>query len=356
MRYDLAVLGQDPRFGGGGLAQTDAFLSAARVLGRTPQLLYDPHPGLGGPRFTWRRVEALRQLHADRRLAPAARDARSLWVVATHAHSGGAATRSGRPYAAWIATSLDAEWDARRTGLSRPRRLALDLNAPLLRHLEREVLQRAARVFAISPATAAALPVNGVEVLRIPIDVERFLPEPNELWLQRLEAPTVIFVGRADDPRKNIRLLLDAWPAIRARIPKARLRLVGRPPVVPLPEGVEPIGEVQSVADELRSASLFALPSLQEGFGLVVGEALAAGVPAIVTPCGGPEELVRMSHGGEVLSGFDPKELAERATALLTDDALLREMRRRGREYVVREHDPARLRATLAEALEEVDG
>ena len=47
MPLDLAVLGQDPRFGGGALAQTNAFLEAAEALGRTPTLLYDPHPGLG---------------------------------------------------------------------------------------------------------------------------------------------------------------------------------------------------------------------------------------------------------------------------------------------------------------------
>ena len=50
MAPDLAVLGQDPRFGGGGVAQTDAFCRAARELGRDPALLSRPHPGLGGSR------------------------------------------------------------------------------------------------------------------------------------------------------------------------------------------------------------------------------------------------------------------------------------------------------------------
>jgi glycosyltransferase involved in cell wall biosynthesis len=353
---DLAVLSQDPRFGGGGLAHVDAFIAAVTALGRTPSVLQEPHPGLGGPRFTWRRIEALRQLSAARRLTAAARAARSLWIVATHAHTGAAALRAERPYTAWIATSLDAEWHARRAGLPLSRRLAFDLNAPLLRRLERDVLRHASRVFAISPVTAAALPVANVEVLRIPVDIERLFPEPDSAWLERLNAPVVIFVGRGDDPRKNIRLLLDAWPAIRGQIPDARLRLIGRPPVVALPQGVDSIGEVTSIADELRSASVFVLPSFQEGFGLVVAEALAAGVPVIVTPCGGPEELVQSSGGGEVLSGFDSRELAERVVALLRDEVRIQEMRWRGRDYVVRVHDPARLRAALVEAFRVVDG
>jgi phosphatidylinositol alpha 1,6-mannosyltransferase len=115
------------------------------------------------------------------------------------------------------------------------------------------------------------------------------------------------------------------------------------------------LGEVASVAEPLRDATLFVLPSLQEGFGLVVAEALAAGVPALVTPSGGPEDLVRESGGGEVLAGFDADELADRAAALLGDGDRLREMRRRGRAYVVREHDSAHLRDALREALEELD-
>ena len=108
---------------------------------------------------------------------------------------------------------------------------------------------------------------------------------------------------------------------MRRRIPDARLRLVGRPPAGPLPAGVEAAGEVASVAPELRQASLFVLPSFQEGFGIVVAEALASGVPAVVTPCGGPEELVRESGGGTVLPDFEPGTLADAIVTALGDRA-----------------------------------
>jgi glycosyltransferase involved in cell wall biosynthesis len=118
-----------------------------------------------------------------------------------------------------------------------------------------------------------------------------------------------------------------------------------------VPEGVDALGTVASVADALREASLFVLPSWQEGFGIVAAEALACGVPVVTTPSGGPEALVRDSGGGVVLGSFDAEELVETVAGLLGDAARLVSMRRSGREHVVREHSPERFRSLLAEAL-----
>ncbi len=186
------------------------------------------------------------------------------------------------------------------------------------------------------------------------MDVDLFEPEADERWLARLDHPTVVFVGRGDDPRKNVRLLLDAWPAIRETLPGARLKLVGRPPLTPLPAGVEPAGAVSSVADALRTASLFVLPSLQEGFGIVAAEALACGVPVVVTPSGGPQELVTESGGGVVLPDFAPASLAETVVALLGDEARLVHMRHSGRAYVEARHAPTPFREQLAAIFAEV--
>jgi glycosyltransferase involved in cell wall biosynthesis len=359
---DLAVLGQDPRFGGGALVQTDAFLEGAAALGRTPALLYEPHPGLGGPRLTWRRVEALRQLGAARRLADPAREARSLWVVATLAQHGAAAPRTGRPYACWIGTTIDAEWAGRAPGLAPLRRALAGASIRTLRELERRVLQGAVRLHATSPASrasvaaAAGLHEDAVSLLPIPVDLDRFAPEADEAWLARLDTPLVGFVGRADDPRKNAGLLLRAFARVRGRLPEARLRLIGVPPRAPGGAGVEATGSVAEVAPHLRECALLVLPSRQEGFGIAVAEALACGVPAVVTPSGGPEELVRRSGAGVVTDGWSEDELAATVLDLLGDRPRLAELRRRGREHVAAEHSPARFGALLAEAMRELDG
>jgi glycosyltransferase involved in cell wall biosynthesis len=341
---DLAVIARDPLFGGGGHVQTQAFIAAARALGRDPEVVFDAHPGLRGPRLTWRRVEALRQLAWSRHPLPAAQ---ALWVVSTHGTDGGAAAHQLRQYDAWIGTTVCAELNGRATGLPRLRRTATSLSSPILRRLERDVLRRARRLYATSAASrddiAEAAGRDDVRVLPIPVDVERFAPTAD--WPP--EQPVVAFIGRGDDPRKNIELLIEA----ARRMPDVRVLLAGRRPTVALPANVEALGEVPDVATVLREATLFVLPSWQEGFGIAAAEALAAGVPVIATPSGGPEELLRASRGGVVLSGVSPEELAAETRDLLADEDRLAAMREAGREYVAREHSPERFRLLLADAL-----
>ena len=361
MTPDLAVLGQDPRFGGGGLAQSEAFCTAARELGRDPVLLSCPHPGLGGARFTWRRVEALRQSRAARELEPQARDARTLWVTASLAQNGAAAPRTKRPYSCWVGTTIASEWAGRAGGLAGWRRLAAGASVPWLRRLEREVLSGASALYATSPfsradvAEAADRDESEVAILPIPIDAERFAPASDDAWRRALERPDLVFVGRADDPRKNLPLLLEAFAGLRRSHPAARLKLVGAPPSELAAAGVEVVGHVDDVAVELREAGIFVLPSRQEGFCIAAAEALAAGLPVISTPCGGPEDLLRSSGGGKIIDTFDPAELAAAIADLLADAEAAAVMRDAGREYVHRVHAPARFRELLGAALDEAD-
>lgn len=358
---ELAVIAPDERFGGGGQAQTQAFVEGARALGLRPRVLAVPHPRFDGRRVALDRVETVRLLTGSRRLVPSVRTAARAWVVSTGAAQGYAAALADRPYRCWLGTSLADEWHGRRAALGLPRRLAFELNTPFLRVLERRVLDGAERIYATSAwsrrtiATAASIDERSLPILPIPVDIERFTPAAEREWLRCAEQPILVFVGRADDPRKNIPLLLAAFAEVRRAVPEAQLALVGAPPRTPLPDGVEVRGFVDDVPAQLRTASLFVLPSYQEGFGIAVAEALACGIPAVVTPCGGPESLVRDSGGGVVLESFDVEELATVLVRLLGDVGTLLEMRRRGRRHVENEHSRGRFRALLAEALRDDD-
>src|SRR5206468_7421311 len=134
----------------------------------------------------------------------------ALWVVSTHATDGGAAVKQQRQYDAWIGTTVGAEFAGRAAGLSRARRSAAAASLPVLSRLERDVLRHARRLYATSAASrddvGEAAKREDVGILPIPIDVERFAPAPG--WPP--PQPVVVFVGRGDDPRKNIGLLIEA--------------------------------------------------------------------------------------------------------------------------------------------------
>jgi glycosyltransferase involved in cell wall biosynthesis len=359
---DLAVLGPDPRFGGGSAAHTRALIDSLESLGLDAEFLFVPHPALARGRvpLSADRIEAIRIVRGSRALVTRVRAAKRCWVAGPLATHGYAAALSGRPYVCWLGTSLADESRGRLPGLPLSRRLAAHLNSPWLTRVERTVLRRAGRVYATSPPSREAIARAGagepVGILPLPVDVDVFTPESDTDWVERLARPALAVVGRADDPRRNLKLALEAMVLIRAEIPAATLRVIGpRPPAGLAREGVEVLGEVGSVADALRSASLLLLPSRQEGFGLAAAEALASGVPVVSTPSGGPEDLLRRSGAGVVLSGWTARELAHRALNLLGDVATLTEMRRRGREFVVREHSQSRVRELIAAALAEPD-
>jgi glycosyltransferase involved in cell wall biosynthesis len=349
MEVDLAAVVRDPEFGDGSRALKNAFLAGAEALGLIPQVVYDLHPGVRGGGLTWRRVEALRALTAPRRVhVPASR---SLWVVSTHASDGYPASSTGRPYSCWIGTTVESEWRGRRAAMKPLRRAAASLSVSSLRKLERRVLTRAQSIYAISAAArdvvAAAAGRDDVGILHIPIDVAQFTPARDTEWRNALENPTIVFVGRASDPRKNAALLFE----VARLLPDVRVVLAGAPPIIAVPPNVEVLGRVADVPAVLRTGALFALPSQQEGFGIVVAEALACGLPVITTPSGGPEELVRESGGGRVTETFDPGEFAAVAESLLGHPEELTAMREKGRAYVERVYSKTAFRDALATAL-----
>jgi glycosyltransferase involved in cell wall biosynthesis len=361
-RSHLAIVTQDPRFGGGALAQLRAFLDGVTELGQDATLLYARRPPLHGSSpladvpavevdSILSRLDSARVPLTSRHLARPLGDARSIWVVATMAHYGLAALQSGRPYGCWIGTTYDSEQTGRRAGLDGLRRLLGQVNGPALRRWERNVLAGASVLLAPTEQIAGELAAiaridrDRVGVLPIPIDTTRFTPLADAEWVAR--PPRLVFVGRADDPRKNVNLLLDAFRLVRRAMPELTLRLVGRPPSGRLPDGVEALGEVRDVATHVRESRLLVLPSVQEGFGIAAAEALACGVPVVTTPCGGPEETVRDSGAGRVLQSFEPEELAHVTTELVADEPTLVTMRTAGRRHVVERYGFERFRTSL---------
>ena len=162
----------------------------------------------------------------------------------------------------------------------------------------------------------------------------------------RSETPTLICAASLGDPRKRAGLLLDAFERLRRRRPELRLRIVEtRDPVMSsavgvLPDGVELVAassDPGELGDLYSSSWVGVLPAVEEAFGLVIVESLAAGTPVVADDSGaGPEILAGDERIGRVFGRDDPVALAEAvdgALELAGDPATVERCRARAAEY-----------------------
>jgi len=165
-----------------------------------------------------------------------------------------------------------------------------------------------------------------IRVINNGIDTVRFRPP---------DAPVngsgpIVTVGRLVE-QKNHALFLQAAAQLAAVRPGVRFVIVGDGPLradlerqaqtLGLGAQVTFAGERRDVDALLRSASLFWLTSRWEGMPNVVLEAMATGVPPVVTDVGGTRELVRSGVEGFVVASGDVTDLVARSRTLLDDGA-----------------------------------
>jgi phosphatidylinositol alpha 1,6-mannosyltransferase len=152
------------------------------------------------------------------------------------------------------------------------------------------------------------------------------------------DAVVIGFVGRLM-PEKNLRLLPRVAESLRAaRIPRFRFQITGAGTEQPWLERNLPGAEFTGVlsgeplARAYANLDIFAFPSHTDTFGNVVQEALASGVPAVVTGQGGPRFIVRHGITGFVTASDD--EFCSRVVELARNWTLRLEMGRAARAQV----------------------
>lgn len=221
----------------------------------------------------------------------------------------------------------------------------------------------ATRIIANSVATKHALLRNApwlapdrIDVIYNGIDAQPFLqPRARDLrtdWGIRPEELLLGFVGQLDE-RKGIRVLLAAWQRIRKEFPQTRLVLVGEGPLREMIErqikeqGWEKTvllaGFVDDVVGVMQAIDILLLPSLWEGFGIVLIEAMAAGKAAISTDTSSMPEIIVEGRTGYLVPPNDAAALANRTLALLQNSERREQFGRAARERVVTLFTQARM-------------
>lgn len=191
-------------------------------------------------------------------------------------------------------------------------------------HYERSLAMMADVDFVLSPSgfvtrSFLARGFQPEQILRnvYPVNLSCFAPAREPRPVAR---PLTLVCTGSLSLRKGTPYLLEAFRLVRKKIPNARLLLTAAvqdnvKPVLAqyrdLPiEWSPPLPHAQ-LAERLRGADIFLLPSLEDGFAQTVTEALACGLPAITTANTGASDLIQSGVNGEVVSIRDPQAIAD---------------------------------------------
>ena len=173
----------------------------------------------------------------------------------------------------------------------------------------------------------------GSDAVQIPngVDVASFATAPPLPGYPRT-GKTVLFLGRFDEPRKGMAVLLGALPALVKRFADIEILIVGRGDEDDLRDEAGDLaghlrflGQVDDAekASALRSADVYCAPNTGgESFGIVLVEAMAAGTAVVASNLDAFRRVLADGEAGALVAVADSAALADALIAVLADDAL----------------------------------
>jgi glycosyltransferase involved in cell wall biosynthesis len=228
-----------------------------------------------------------------------------------------------------------------------------------------------ARFISISDDITALLGSHGMPSVRIReisngIDTQAFTPvdECEKMTLrERLnlppDTPLVVFVGRLHGV-KQVDVLLAAWQQLSGGLllvlgdgdERQALEALSRQ--LNISDRVRFLGMVSNVADYLRVATTFVLPSSSEGLSVALLEAMASGTVPVVTAVGGARDLLADGHNGLLVSPGDADELARALNYVIEHPEWAESASHLARQTVVERYDLNEVARLLANLYREV--
>jgi glycosyltransferase involved in cell wall biosynthesis len=204
----------------------------------------------------------------------------------------------------------------------------------------------ATRTIACSPAASAALPLGRQRVRHtiVPFPLDPRFDDPP---LARPQAPPIVVtVGRLE-PIKDHPSLIDAFAIVRQHLPGVRLRIIGgeqeghteyaervKRMVAALDGSVELTGWSDNPEALMLEASVYVCSSRREGMGIAIIEAIACGVPAVMTAETGLSGFLEHERSALIVPNGDVDALASAILRLLEDESFARDIAREGRDAI----------------------
>lgn len=257
------------------------------------------------------------------------------------------------PVVNWAATRCQWERSTQMKGPRSAKSMWRNLMTRFVDRIDARAVTRADMFMVMNPmmreyaVRRVGKPAHAVVDAPPGVDTDFFVP-PDQIS-PVLDNRYILSVGRWGDSRKNPVLLLDAFIRVRDTLgADIRLVLAGATgPDTDFWEKVKRAGVGEWVsfhaspsADELRAlyqgAACFALSSNEEGFGVVLVEAMACATPVVATRCGGPEGIITDGEDGFLVSAGDADALAVRLLELLRNREMHTSMRLQARQTAVK--------------------
>jgi glycosyltransferase involved in cell wall biosynthesis len=230
--------------------------------------------------------------------------------------------------------------------------------------LTRDLLLRCQRITCLSRALADRLIALGVPAGRIAIipngvDTDQFAPPSHGA-----REPLMVFVGSLIE-RKGVAHLLSALPTVFSSFPELRMAIIGQgPEEAALRKQAEALDISQrvlfagpqsqdAVRNWLQRAQLLILPSLEEGLGVVLLEALACGTPVVASDVGGIPDVITAEVGRLTPAG-NPDALASAIEEALRGEDAWRSMSEHARMRAVNVFDWSRIAKEYVDLYREV--
>ncbi len=284
-----------------------------------------------------------------------------IFVVSATPIAGHPAMLLDKKFVLWASTSYHADRSERVKQLTGVSLLTNYLSEKKMEVIERLILEKASFILPLSAYSKKQFDVilggrkKLMAVCGYPIDVS----------LTMVDKPyhkTILAVGRFNDPRKNIGMLMRTFGQLSAMLPGVRMVVVGQVPdmeiLAPFARHewfdnitfTGPINQ-QELHVMYENVSVMLITSYQEGFGIAGLEAMAYGIPVVATDCGGVRDFVIEGQTGFMVPIDDDKEMAMKAYTLLVNQYLFQEFSQASRALVKQQFSRERIHALFQYAL-----